>query len=166
MAINFDAIPQQRDGAGTFDLPAPGFHHATIEDAVVKPGDKGDFIQLTLKLANNSKVWDNIFPNSQNANILYKVGRLVRACKLPLSGNIELPDFANLLKGRKLVVDIHIKPNTYNGVTKDKAEVNMFGNDIFYTPEEYAGLVGTQPANEAAAPTPLGTGTPNNNNEY
>jgi len=145
MAIHLDNIPKDKPAdMNGFPLPAPGFHIGTIVKATMKPSKTPgaeDYIAIEIKLADGSIVYDNIY-NTEKAAVQYKLGRLITACKLPLVGSIEMPDLARVIVNKQIVADICVKPNTYNGVTKDKAEVDMFSNMIFYPVEMYSELTG------------------------
>lgn len=157
MAINFDALPKERpEGSGGFKLVPTGFRRMTIIETSVRPGSNGDYIQVVLEDdETKSRIYDFI-SSSEKPAIQYKLSRLISACKLPLSGSLELADLAKLLNNRKLVVDVkHAKDDyqsTKQGKDVDKAEVDIFSNDIFYTPEEYATLVPEASAPENTAP--------------
>lgn len=148
MAINFDKIPTDKPTG--FELPAEGYHKATITKAEITTSAKGnEYMQVTLKLDSGQLVWDNIMDTNAPA-IQYKLGRFIQACGIPLVGELSFQDLASLVVDKEVVVDIKVKMDEYtdkqgNKVEKEKAEVDMFENDIYYPISAYASLVGEQP---------------------
>lgn len=143
MGIKFDNLPQNKpEEMQAGNLPSEGFHKVTIKKAEVKTSKAGnEYINLQLKTEEGPMVFDVIMDSDKPA-LQYKLGRLIRACKFPLQGELTLEDLAGLLEGKQIVADIHHIEDTYNNETKTKAEVDIFKNDIFYTIEEFAGLTG------------------------
>lgn len=137
MAINFDALPQAKpENLGGFELPDEGIHAAVIESASIKISTaQNKYIEVVFKLQSGSKVWDKIMESEKPA-LQYKLGRFLRACRIPLTGAMELEDLAKVIVGKTVHVDICHKPNTYNGETKIRAEVELFKGDIYYLPED------------------------------
>jgi len=161
MAIHMDQLPKTKPEGQSegFALPEPGLHGALIEDTQVKISTNGSgnkYIEMVLKLDMGAKVWDNIM-ESDKAALQYKLGRLITACKLPLVGSLELEDLARVIKGKRIGVDIAVKDETYKGVTKPKASVEIFAGDIFYTPEELDAIKGAAGETAPAPTTPSGS---------
>lgn len=150
MAINFDGLPKEKPAG--FKVPEPGFHKVTIakvEEKVSKSGN--DYLQLQLKLDDGSVVFDNIMDSTAPA-LQWKLGRLVSACKLPLSGELTLTDLGKVILNKEIVADIKVIEDDYKGDGSMKAEVDIFTNDIFYPIEDYQDLVGnTAPDTEPSS---------------
>lgn len=156
MAINFDALPKEKP-AGDFPVPEEGFHKATVTKPAVKVSGAGnEYLEIQLKLARGGIVRDRIMVSDKPV-LQYKISRFVQACKLPLTGELTLKDLGKVTEGKELVVDLVVKENTWKGVTKMQAEVEIFKNDIYYPIEEYASLVGELPepdVDEGVSTTP------------
>lgn len=151
MAINFDALPKEKPAnTGGFELPAPGLHKCTIDSTSVKPGSNGNYLEVVLKLESGAKIWDRIVPSDKPA-VQYKIGRFLRACRIPLIGEMELTDLGTVIVGKTFYVDIMHKPNVYNGVETTRAEVDIFTGDIYYLPEDINS--DSAPQTETPAPT-------------
>lgn len=149
MAINLDALPQSKPEGGGFDLPEPGIHGAVIESQSMKPGAAGPYLEIVLKLDKGGKVWDKLF-NSDKPALQYKLGRFMRACRIPLVGEMDLEDLGKVAVGKRVFVDIVNKPNTYNGKTTTRPEVDIFAGDIYYLPED----IETQPGTASGVDAP------------
>ena len=153
MAINFDALPKEKPAnTGGFELPEPGIHKAVIESTAVKPGNAGPYLEVVLKLEQGSKVWDRIIPSDKPA-MQYKLSRFLRACRIPLTGEMELADLGRVVTGKTVYVDIKHQENTYQGNTTMRAEVEIFKGDVYYTPED----MDTPFAETPQAPAPTNT---------
>lgn len=137
--INFDAIPTTNPGGG---LPKPGVYRATIDKAEMKePKDpsKKPYLSLTLKLRNKDEssagtVFD-ILTESEAPTVLYKIGRFLRACGVPLQGAMELKDIAKLVVGKEVAVDIKIEKDNRD---TDRAVVDVFSRECYYLPSEFS----------------------------
>jgi len=161
MGINFDKAPD----TNPYGLIPEGIYRFEIVKAELKPPankDKKAYINMQIKLfdgANNKKgtLFDKIFDSDAPA-LLYKLKRLVRAIKVPLSGEVELKDLAKILPGKKGTLEVTQQPDSRfpDDRTKDQAAVKLFGSECFWTWEEYAGLVATDsdtvPAEEEEMP--------------
>lgn len=136
--INFDSIPKENPGGG---IPKPGVYRATIEKAEMKePKDpnKKPYLNVTLKLRNKDEsaagtVFD-IFTESEAPTVLYKIGRFLRACGIPLQGAMELKDIAKLVLGKSVAVDIKVEKDNRD---TDRAIVDVFSRGCYYLPSEF-----------------------------
>lgn len=136
--INFSAIPTANPGGG---VPKPGVYRATVEKAEMKePKDasKKPYLNLTLKLRNKDEsaagtVFD-ILTESEAATVLYKIGRFLRACGIPLQGAMELKDIAKLVVGKEIAVDIKVEKDNKDN---DRAVVDVFSRECYYLPSEF-----------------------------
>lgn len=148
--IQFDQLPTTNPGGG---VPKAGIYRATIDKAEMKaPKDpsKKDYLNITLKLKAKDgtpagTVFD-ILTESEAPAILYKIGRFLRACGIPLQGAMELKDIAKLVLGKEIAVDIKVgKDNNGN----DRAEVDLFTREAYYMPGEFDEVYNTLHADEA-----------------
>lgn len=136
--ISFDQLPTTNPGGGTI---AADVYRATVDKAEMRtPKDpsKPDYLALTLKLTNKAgtssgTIFDNIIESDKPA-LRYKLGRFVRACGIPLEGAMELKDLAKLVLGKNIVVDVKVGKDQ-NG--NDRAEVDLFGREVYYLPSEF-----------------------------
>ena len=146
MPINLNKLPNIKP-VTEFTLPEPGFHLATIEGADIKTSKNGnDYINLKFKLDSGAIVWD-ILPISETPLMQYKLARLLKACKIPISGVIELKDLTRTLLNKRLVIHLKHETDNYQGNERTLAKVDLFAGDIFYTPEELPELVGQKQDN-------------------
>lgn len=137
MSIKFDSLPKQNPGGGAVK---PGLYYAHIEKTEMKQSKdktKPPYLNLTLKLTDrDGKKAGTLFDmmsESDSAVIQYKIGRFIRACGIPLVGEMELKDIGKIVAGKDIVVDV--KNDEYNG--KKRAVVNLFDNEAYYLPSEY-----------------------------
>ena len=137
MAIKFDTLPTQNPGGGSVK---PGLYYAHVEKAEMKqPKDasKKPYLSVTLKLFDRDKkkagVLFDMFSESDNNVQQYKLGRFLRACGIPLVGEMELKDIAKVVINKDIAADV--KEDEYNG--HKRAAVNLFDNEAYYTADEY-----------------------------
>lgn len=136
MAINFDALPKNKpEGGGGFELIPEGRHKVTIESASVKSGPNSEYIEAVYKVEGYGKHWDRLFI-SDKAAPQYKLARFLRACGIPLVGEMELTDLCTVVVGKTFYTDFIHKTEEYKGEERTRAEVDIFGGDIYYLPHE------------------------------
>ena len=148
--INFDALPKTNPGGG---VAKPGIYRATIDKAEMRaPKDpsKKEYLSITLKLRDKDEspagVVFDILTESDAPAILYKIGRFLRACGIPLQGAMELKDIAKLVLGKEVAVDIKNEKDT-NG--NDRAVVDLFSREAYYMPGEFDNVYALMHADEA-----------------
>lgn len=122
-------------------LPKPGFTIVLIESASFRTSSMGNaMIELRLKTVDGLIINDYLIISNKSV-LQYKLGRFVHACRLGITGVIELRDLAILIVNKHIVVDVKHEQNTHKGITTTKAVVDIFSNDIFYHISEYPSLV-------------------------
>jgi hypothetical protein len=138
MAINFQNLPQDNP----FALPNAGVYRAKIVEAEMRTpktdASKPDYLNLKLTLfdvtnKNCGSIFD-IISESDSSIVQYKIARFVRACKIPLTGSMELRDLAKVVKGKEIAVDVRIGKDNKD---QPKAEVDLFSREGYYMPEEF-----------------------------
>ena len=146
MAINFDAIPQE----SPFAVPPADLYEAEILAADMKKAKaktdasgntvpRPDYLNIRFGLtdmAGNSKgsMFD-IIAESDSQVVMYKIGRFVRACGIPLQGSVELKDLAKIIKGKKLLIETMVDDSNPKYV---KAQVDLFSHEGYWKLSEKA----------------------------
>lgn len=151
MSINFDALPQENP----FALPSPGVYKATITEAEMRAPkndpSKPDYLSLKLSLTDArgrgcGSIYD-ILSESDSSVVQYKLARFIRACKMQLTGSMELCDLAKLVKGKQIAVDVcHDKKSD-----QPRAQVDLFAREAYYMVEEFPEVYALLHPDEATA---------------
>lgn len=155
MAINFDTLPT----TNPYDI-APGIYRARITEAKMvaskTPGNP-PYLSLVYTLLTKQgktigKIFDRITESTHQA-VLYKVGRLINAVGVSLTGNVELKDLAKILPNKMLCIELTKNADNRfpDDRTKDRTEPRMFGSEIFWPIAEAERLILDEGAGEAAA---------------
>lgn len=150
--VNFDALPQENPNT----LPTPGVYKGTVTEATMKqPNDAAKPPYLNLKInirdeegKNCGNIYDMLF-DSDAPTLMYKLGRFLSACKIPLQGQMELKDIAKLVVNKEFAVDVKIdisKDPKY----QDKAVVDIFSREAYYPIEQFPEIWGL--VNKASEP--------------
>lgn len=136
MAINFDSLPQENP----FGLPKPGVYLAKIVEAQMKQGKdatKPMYLNLKYELINydgtKAGTLYDIISESDSSVVMYKIGRFVRACGIPLQGSMELKDLAKIVNGKTIVVDVAIDDKG----DRPRAQVDLFTREAYYMKDEF-----------------------------
>lgn len=133
MAINFDALPQSNPIGKIED----DVYFATIVEASMKQGKdptKPMYLNMRLELKDRfgskaGTIFD-VVTESESAFMMYKISRLVQACKLNITGSMELKDLCKLLTGKQIVL------RTQWNKEYNKAEVKAIGTEIYWKLED------------------------------
>ena len=133
--INFDSLPTTNGFSVEADV-----YLAHIEKAEMrKPKDaaKPDYLSLQYRLTrHNGKKAGVMFDaqyDSDKSLMQYKLGRFLKACKIPLKGQMELKDIATLVLNKDIVVDTSIDESG----NQPRLQADLFGREIYYTTEEF-----------------------------
>lgn len=165
MAINFDNLPQDNPYA----LPTPGVYIAKILEADMRAPKndptKPDYLSLKLNLfdkanKNCGSIYD-ILSESDSSVVQYKISRFVRACGIPLTGNMELKDLAKLVKNKTIAVDITLDKKS----DTPRAQVDLFTREGYYLASEFEEIYFLVHPEEAEQAEFAALNTPSGNDE-
>lgn len=158
MAINFDALPQEKPAGA---IIPKGQYKATIEKAEMKqPKDtsKPPYLNMLFALTDKEsgapvgKLYD-MLSESESTYVMYKIGRFLKALELNLGATFELKDLAKLITGKELLVDVMVDEKS----EPNRSVVDIFSGEVFYpvngaaTPQ--TAIDDTPFATDAADPT-------------
>lgn len=126
--INFDSLPKDKPNNNSIE---PGRYTATVfkcemRESKTTPGTK--YLNVSFKCGNHGFVNENYF-DSDKAFLQYKLGRLLKACKVTLAGEGKLEDVAKVIKGKEVVVDVVVNDRGYGSLDYSG------GNEGIYEPE-------------------------------
>ena len=133
MAINFDALPQEKPAGA---IIPKGQYKAIIEKAEMKQGkdaSKPPYLNLLFALSDKEsgapagKLYD-ILSESESTYVMYKIGRFLKALSLNLGATFELKDLAKLVTGKELLVDVMVDEKT----EPNRSIVDIFSGEIYY----------------------------------
>lgn len=139
--INFDNLPKTNEAA--FTVLENGTYPCKIKDAKIPVGK--DYLQVIFTVTGNNGMTTTIFDNffdSDKPLPRYKLAQLIRALRIPLTGNFELKDLPKIIVGKELIAAVKQEQSENYPL---KNIINAFDDEIFY------------PANHAAEPN---TATP------
>ena len=98
--LNFERLPQNKPNQNAV---AEGRYRAEVFKCEMRVGkDSGnEYLNVSFKIENGGFVNENYF-ESDKPFLLYKLGRLLNACNVQLSGEGSLRDVAKVIKGKKV----------------------------------------------------------------
>ena len=133
--INFDTLPTTSEYSVNADV-----YLAHIEKAEMrKPKDpqKPEYLSLQYRLTrHNGKKAGVMFDmqfDSEKQLMQYKLARFLKACKIPLKGQMELKDIATLVLNKDIVVDTSVDESG----NQPKLQVDIFGREAYYPIEQF-----------------------------
>lgn len=133
--INFDTLPTTSEYNVEADV-----YLAHIEKAEMrKPKDpqKPEYLNLQYRLTrHNGKKAGVMFDGQYESDkqlIQYKLARFVKACGIPLKGQMELKDLATLVLNKDIVVDAVVDESG----NQPRLQVDLFGREAYYPKEQF-----------------------------
>ena len=141
--INFDNLPKTNEAASA--VFENGKYRCHIKDAKIPVGK--DYLTVVFTVTENSgkttTIFDNFF-DSEKPLPRYKLAQLIRALRIPLTGNFELKDLPKIIVGKDLMAAIKQEQN--EGYSPRNV-IDAFDDEIFYPSDN-------------AMPTPTDSDTP------
>lgn len=109
--LNFDALPKDKPASNTV---APGRYDAVVFKTEMMKSKTTDteYLNVSFKIDGGGFVNENYF-DSDKPFLQYKLGRLLKACKVTLQGEGTLNDVAKVIKGKKVTIDVELNDRGY-----------------------------------------------------
>lgn len=126
--LNFNALPQDKPNNNTV---SNGRYSAVVFKTQKLAGKESGvpYLNVSFKLDNGGFVNENYF-DSDKPFLQYKLGRLLKACKITLNGQGTLKDVAKVINGKKVIVDVAVNDKGYGSL-------DYSGNyEGIYSPDE------------------------------
>ena len=134
--INFDTLPTTSEYSVEADV-----YLAHIEKAEMrKPKDESKPMYLSLQYRltrHNGKKAGVMFDaqyESDKQLMQYKLARFLKACKIPLKGQMELKDIATLVLNKDIVVDASLDEQPGKPT---RLQADLFGREVYYPVEQF-----------------------------
>lgn len=112
--VKFDALPKDKPSQNNV---TDGRYTATIFDAKMvasKTTPGTEYLNVSFKV-DGGFVNENYF-DSDKPFLLYKLGRLLKACKVELAGEGSLKDVAKVIKGKIVIIDVVVNDRGYGAL--------------------------------------------------
>ena len=154
-----DRIAQAQANDNKFKDLDPGEYNFVIEKVDIKPGAKGEYLNMQMKVLDgpraNARAFGKAFPNSETPGGIGMFLRLLDAVGIDkawlVSSNPSTQAIADALVERKLSAEVYIE---------DGAQVNQKTGEQFRSVRNYKAQGGVAPAAVSAAPAQNLTAAP------
>lgn len=112
--IHFDSLPKDKPSQNNVK---PGRYTATVFKSEMRVGkDSGaEYLNVSFLLDGGGFVNENYF-DSDKQFLQFKLGQLLKACKVTLEGEGTLKDVAKVIKGKKVIVDVVVNDKGYGAL--------------------------------------------------
>lgn len=112
--LNFDALPNKKPNNNNV---SEGRYNATIFKCEMRKSKTtgNEYLNVSFKIDNGGFVNENYFEGDKPF-LLYKLGRLLKACKIELAGEGTLKDVAKVIKDKKVIIDVVVNDNGYGSL--------------------------------------------------
>ena len=122
--LNFNALPQDKPNSNTV---ADGRYEAVVYKAemVNKKDGSGEYLNVSFKLDKGGFVNENYF-DSDKPFLQYKLGRLLKACNVSLSGEGTLRDVAKVVKEKRVIIDVVVNDRGYGALDYSGANEGIY----------------------------------------
>lgn len=124
--MNFDALPKDKPRQNNV---TDGRYTAVVFDAKMTPSKSTpgtEYLNVSFKLDKGGFVNENYF-DSDKPFIMYKLGRLLKACDVTLSGTGSLKDVAKVIKGKNVIVDVAVNDRGYGALDYSGDKEGIYG---------------------------------------
>lgn len=136
--LNFDKLPADKPNQNAV---TEGRYSAEIfkTQMMVSKTTSNEYLNVSFKLDGGGFVNENYF-DSDKPFLLYKLGRLLKACNIELNGEGSLKDVAKVIKGKKVIIDVAVNDNGYGSLDYSGNNEGIYSiNDADVTTEDDLG---------------------------
>lgn len=143
--INFDKLPTSNGGdfSVVADVYLAHIEKAEMRTPKPKTDESGflvqrpDYLSLQYRLTRHdgkkAGVMFDMLVESEKQAMLYKLSRFLQACGIPLKGQMELKDLANLVLNKEIVVDTKVDESS----TQPRLQVDLWGREAYYPKSQF-----------------------------
>lgn len=126
--LNFNALPKDKPNNNTITA---GTYLATIfkTQMQVSKTTGAEYLNVSFKLKDGGFVNENYF-DSDKQFLQWKLGRLLQACNVTLSGEGTLKDVAKVIQGKSVIIDVAVNDRGYGSLDYSN------GDGIYSTTEK------------------------------
>lgn len=112
--LNFESLPKDKPNNNTV---AEGTYKATVFKTEMRAGKETGtpYLNVSFKLDKGGFVNENYF-ESDKPFLMYKLGRLLKACNVDLKGEGSLKDVEKVIKGKNVIVDVVVNDKGYGSL--------------------------------------------------
>lgn len=127
--LNFESLPKDKPSQSNV---AEGTYKATVFKTEMRTGKESgnEYLNVSFKIDNGGFVNENYF-DSDKPFIMYKLGRLLKACNVELKGEGSLKDVAKVIKGKRVIIDVVVNDRGYGSLdySNDKEGIYPYKED-------------------------------------
>src|SRR5574344_1994874 len=107
--LNFSKLPTAKPNNNSV---AEGTYNAIIFKSEMRKSKTSDneYLNVSFKLDEGGFVNENYF-DSDKPFLQYKLGQLLKACKVTLAGEGTLKDVQKVIQGKKVIIDVAVNDN-------------------------------------------------------
>ena len=112
--LNFESLPKDKPSQNNI---VEGTYKATVfkTEMRVSKETNNEFLNVSFKIDNGGFVNENYF-DSDKPFLMYKLGRLLKACNVELKGKGSLKDVAKVIQGKRVVIDVVVNDRGYGSL--------------------------------------------------
>lgn len=112
--LNFESLPKDKPSQNNV---VEGTYKATVfkTEMRVSKETNNEFLNVSFKIDGGGFVNENYF-DSDKPFLMYKLGRLLKACNVELKGEGSLKDVAKVIKGKKVIIDVVVNDRGYGAL--------------------------------------------------
>ena len=134
--LNFSKLPTAKPNNNSV---AEGTYNATIFKSEMRKSKTNDneYLNVSFKLDEGGFVNENYF-DSDKPFLQYKLGQLLKACKVTLAGEGTLKDVQKVIQGKKVIIDVAVNDNGYGSLDYSGNHEGIYAPDAAPAEEEVA----------------------------
>lgn len=131
--VNFDALPKDKPNQNNV---TDGRYKAKVFKTEMRTSkdSNNEYLNVSFKLDDGGFVNENYF-DSDKPFLQYKLGRLLKACKVTLSGEGTLKDVAKVIKDKEVIIDVAVNDRGYGALDYSGGNDGIYPIDATPNPE-------------------------------
>lgn len=131
--LQFDKMPTAKPANGS-EVVAGRFAAKVFKtQMMVSKTTNNEYLNVSFKLKDGGFVNENYF-DSDKPFLQYKLGRLLRACKVQLEGEGTLKDVAKVIADKDVIIDVEVNDRGYGSLDYSKDKEGIYMPDEFDNP--------------------------------
>lgn len=132
--LNFESLPKNKPSQNNV---AEGTYKATVFKTEMRTSKESnnEYLNVSFKIDDGGFVNENYF-DSDKPFLMYKLGRLLKACNVDLKGEGSLKDVAKVIKGKKVIIDVVVNDKGYGSLDYSGDKEGIYSATENYTMDE------------------------------
>lgn len=125
--LNFEALPKDKPSQN--NVTKGRYKAKVFKTQMMKSKTTNEeYLNVSFKINDGGFVNENYF-DSDKTFLMYKLGRLLKACKVSLKGEGSLKDVAKVIANKEVIIDVDVNDRGYGCLDYSGANEGIYALD-------------------------------------